>query len=125
MGNAQGGDVIESVKALAKYCCTIIDMFHIPIGQNLIAFPRIDFETIIETHSHRQALRQYREFLATNFEGCSLIEDNDIAKSTRHLKAEELPKTPTIIANEACAEIYDLQLLKENTHDLKNNLINI
>ena len=31
MENAQGGVVIESVEALAKYRCDIIEMFHIPI----------------------------------------------------------------------------------------------
>ncbi|WP_164997335.1 chorismate mutase [Coxiella burnetii] len=122
MENAQGGVVIESVKALAKYRCTIIDMFHIPISQNLIALPEISFGEITELHSHRQALRQCREFLATNFWGCPLIEENDTAESARRLKAGELPKTAAVIANKACAEIYNLQLLKENIHDLKNNL---
>ncbi len=34
MENAQGGVVIESVEALAKYRCDIIEMFHIPVDQN-------------------------------------------------------------------------------------------
>ncbi|MFK3617889.1 prephenate dehydratase domain-containing protein, partial [Coxiella burnetii] len=54
--------------------------------------------------------------------GCPLIEENDTAESARRLKAGELPKTAAVIANKACAEIYNLQLLKENIHDLKNNL---
>ena len=33
MENAQGGVVIESVEALAKHRCNIIEMFHIPIEQ--------------------------------------------------------------------------------------------
>ena len=34
MENAQGGVVIESVEALSKYRCDIIEMFHIPVNQN-------------------------------------------------------------------------------------------
>ena len=37
MENAQGGVVIESVEALAKNQCEIIDMFYIEISQNLLA----------------------------------------------------------------------------------------
>ena len=36
MENAQGGIVIESVKALASYRCEITDMFHLQIKQNLL-----------------------------------------------------------------------------------------
>ena len=34
MENAQGGIVIESIEALAKYRCNIIEMFHISVEQN-------------------------------------------------------------------------------------------
>ena len=36
MENAQGGVVIESIEALAKYKCTIVEMFHISVDQNLL-----------------------------------------------------------------------------------------
>ena len=36
MENAQGGVVLESVEALCKYTCKIVEMFHIPIKQNLL-----------------------------------------------------------------------------------------
>ena len=37
MENAQGGVVIESVEALAEFRCRIVEMFHIPVSQNLLA----------------------------------------------------------------------------------------
>ena len=43
MENAQGGVVIESVEALALHKCKIIEMFHIPIEQNLLALVLIGF----------------------------------------------------------------------------------
>ena len=39
MENAQGGVAIESVEALAKYRCDIIEMFHIPVDQNILGLP--------------------------------------------------------------------------------------
>ena len=36
MENAQGGVVIESVEALALHKCKIIEMFYMPIEQNLL-----------------------------------------------------------------------------------------
>lgn len=122
MENSQGGVVIESIKALASHRCTIVDMFHIPISQNLIVSPGVALDKITEIHSHRQALRQCRDFLSNHFWGFPLIEEADTAESARRLRDGELPKTAGVIANKACAEIYDLELLQADIHDLKNNL---
>ena len=46
MENAQGGVVIESVKALAKYRCKIMEMFHISVDQNLLGLPGINIGDI-------------------------------------------------------------------------------
>ena len=67
MENAQGGVVIESVEALALHKCKIIEMFHIPIEQNLLALENINTGDITEIHSHRQALRQCKDYLSENF----------------------------------------------------------
>jgi prephenate dehydratase len=122
MENAQGGVVIESVKALAKYRCHIIEMFHIMINQNLLTLPGLTIKEITEIHSHEQALRQCRNYLATHFWGLPLIEEVDTAEAARRLQAGELPKTAAVIANKTCAELYHLQLLQADIHDLKNNL---
>jgi len=58
MENAQGGVVIESVKALAKYRCQIIEMFHITVEQNLLTLENINlgeyeiFIQILENGDH-------------------------------------------------------------------------
>lgn len=122
MENAKGGVVIESVKALAKYQCEIIDMFHIPISQNLLALPGVSLHEIKEIHSHDQALRQCRDYLAKQFWGCLLVEASDTAEAARRLEALELPKHAAVIANKACAELYHLQILQTDIHDLKNNV---
>lgn len=120
--NAQGGVVIESIKALAKYRCEILEMFSIFISQNLLTLPGVSLKEITEIHSHEQALRQCRQYLAANFWGLPLIEEVDTAEAARRLQIGELPKTAAVIANKACAEIYQLNLLQPDIHDLKNNL---
>ena len=120
--NSQGGVVIESIKALAKHRCTIVDMFHIPISQNLLIMPGTSLKEITEIHSHRQALRQCRDYLSQHFWGCPLIEEDDTAESARRLEAGELPQTAGVIANKSCADLYNLELLTPDIHDLKNNL---
>ena len=120
--NAQGGVVIESVKALSRHNCDIIEMFHIPIEQNLLALENVNIGDITEIHSHRQALRQCKDYLSENFWTRPLIEADDTAESARRLSENKLPKTAAVIANKACAKLYNLKIVKESIHDLKHNL---
>ncbi|MFH1853273.1 MAG: prephenate dehydratase domain-containing protein [Candidatus Neomarinimicrobiota bacterium] len=122
MENAQGGVVIESVEALARYRCEIVEMFHVAISQCLLARRGVFLGDVTEIHSHQQALRQCRNYLAENFWTRPLIEQDDTAESARRLKEGKLPKTAAVIAPKFCAELYGLVLLAENIHDLKNNL---
>ena len=122
MENAQGGVVIESVKALAKYRCDIIEMFHIPIIQNLLGLAGMHVGDVTEIHSHQQALRQCKDYLSEHFWTRPLIEDDDTAEAARRLSEGKLPTTAGVIANKACADLYGLEILQESIHDLKHNL---
>ncbi len=119
--NAIGGIVLESIYALAKYRCAIIDIFHIPISQSLLALPGISAERITEIHSHQQALRQCRDYLSKHFKGIPLIEESDTAYSAQRLRNGEISKTSAVISNKVCAQLYDLQLLREDIQDSKDN----
>lgn len=122
MENAQGGVVIESVLALAKFSCEIVEMFHIPINQNLIGLKGTPIGDITEIHSHQQALRQCKDYLSQNFWARPLIEEDDTAEAARRLSEGEYPITAAVIANQNCAELYDLEILQSSIHDLKHNL---
>ena len=67
MENAQGGVVIESVKALAKYRCKIMEMFHISVDQNLLGLPGINIGDISEIHSHSRLCVNARTTLVNIF----------------------------------------------------------
>lgn len=122
MENAQGGVVIESVKALAKYRCKIMEMFHISVDQNLLGLPGINIGDISEIHSHQQALRQCKDYLSEHFWTRPLIEEDDTAEAARRLSEGKLVNTAVVIANKKCAQLYNLEIVEENIHDLKNNL---
>ena len=122
MENAQGGVVIESVEALAKYRCDIIEMFHIPVDQNLLGLAGIHVGDLTEIHSHQQALRQCKDYLSEHFWTRPLIEEDDTAEAARRLSEGKLPSTAGVIANKACADLYNLEILQESIHDLKHNL---
>lgn len=122
MENAQGGVVIESVEALAKYRCDIVEMFHIPVDQNLLGLAGILVGDVTEIHSHQQALRQCKDYLSEHFWTRPLIEEDDTAEAARRLAEGKLPGTAAVIANKTCADLYGLEILQESIHDLKHNL---
>lgn len=120
--NAQGGVVIESVEALAHHHCHIAAYFHIPITQNLLVYPGTSRNEVQSIHSHQQALRQCRDYLAKHFWGTTLTEENDTADAARRLQTGELAKTAAVIANANCASLYQLEILTPDIQDLKHNL---
>jgi len=122
MENAQGGVVIESVEALAKHRCEIVEMYYIPVNQNLLVLSGTHIGDITEIHSHQQALRQCKDYLSEHFWTRPLVEADDTAEAARRLAEGKLPNTAAVIANQACAELYGLEILQESIHDLKHNL---
>ena len=122
MENAQGGVVIESVEALAKHRCKIVEMFHITVNQNLLGLAGTYVGDVTEIHSHQQALRQCKNYLSEHFWTRPLIEEDDTAEAARRLSEGKLPPTAGVIANKTCADLYDLEVLQESIHDLKHNL---
>ena len=122
MENAQGGVVIESVEALAKHRCKIIEMFHILVDQNLLAMPGTNIGDITEIHSHQQALRQCKDYLSEHFWTRPLVEADDTAEAARRLSEGKIASTAGVIGSEYCAELYGLEIVKTGIHDLKNNL---
>ena len=97
-------------------------MFHIPVSQNLLARHGVFMGDITEIHSHQQALRQCKDYLAKNFWTRPLIEADDTAEAARRLSEGKLPKSIAVISSEYCAELYDLNIIEKDIHDLKHNL---
>ena len=122
MENAQGGVVIESMYALARHSCEIVEMFHIQVEQCLLGRPGLTIGDITQIHSHPQALRQCRNYLADHFWTRPLVEEEDTAVAARRLAEGELSSTAAVVGSRLCAELYHLVVLTEGIQDLKNNL---
>ena len=122
MENAQGGVVIESIEALAKNQCEIIDMFYIEISQNLLALEGVSLGDIEEIHSHEQALKQCKDYLAEKFWSKKLVEQDDTAKAAQDLSEGKLSKSVAVIASKKKKKKYGLKILEHDIHDLKRNL---
>ncbi|UCD39172.1 MAG: prephenate dehydratase [Fidelibacterota bacterium] len=122
MENAQGGVVVESMIALAEYRCEIAEMFHVHVEQCLLGMPDLLLGDITEVHSHPQALRQCRNYLADKFWTRPLIDEDDTAHAAKRLMQGELPATAAVIGSRRCGELYGLAVLEAGIQDLKNNL---
>ena len=122
MENAQGGVVIESVEALAENNCRILDMFYVEISQNLMAKDNVSLGEIEEIHSHEQALKQCKDYLAEKFWSKKLVETDDTAKSAQDLASGKLADNVAVIASKQSAEKYGLNIVDHDIHDLKKNL---
>ena len=122
MDNAQGGVVIESVEALAENNCRILDMFYVEISENLMAKDNVSLGEIEEIHSHEQALKQCKDYLAEKFWSKKLVETDDTAKSAQDLASGKLADNVAVIASKQSAEKYGLNIIDHDIHDLKKNL---
>lgn len=122
MENAQGGVVIESIYALAGYRCDVMELFHLHVEQSLLGRPGLTQGDITAIHSHPQALRQCREYLADKFWTRPLVDEDDTAYAAQRLANGELAETAAIIGSRRCAELYGLDVLAQGIQDLKNNL---
>ena len=77
---------------------------------------------VTEIHSHQQALRQCKDYLAEHFWTRPIIEADDTAEAARRLSQGKLPETAAVIGSKYCAELYGLNILEKDIHDLKHNL---
>ncbi len=120
--NAVGGMVIETVEGLARYNCKISGFFPFPVVQCLLGRRDVKAEKPRALHSHPQALRQCRDYLAKHYPGIPLVEEEDTAVAARKLAAGELPRDAMVIASEVCVERYQLKLIDKNIQDLAYNV---
>ena len=77
---------------------------------------------IEEIHSHEQALKQCKDYLAEKFWSKKLVEQADTAKAAQDLSENKLDNNVAVIASKFSAKKYGLQILENDIHDLKRNL---
>tara|TARA_B100000686_G_C16667585_1_gene904469 strand:+ start:415 stop:1242 length:828 start_codon:yes stop_codon:yes gene_type:complete len=102
-----------------KYRLNIYAEHFYPIKHNLLGIKGSNLSSIKNIYSHAQALSQSSEFIKKN----NLNENvrADTAGSAKYV-SETNDKTKAAIASVLSSKIYELEILKDNIQDDKNNV---
>jgi len=117
--NTLGGVVGQVNELLINTYLNVVGAVELPIHLCLLALPGTDHREIRAVYSHPQALAQCRHFLARN--KLEPVQYYDTAGAAKML-AEERPKGSAAIASKLSAQLYDLEIIKENIEDLDRNM---
>ncbi len=117
--NTLGGIVGQVNELLVNTDLNVVGAVELPIHLCLLTLPGTDHREIRSVYSHSQALAQCRNFLARN--KLEPIQYYDAAGAAKML-AEKTPKSSAVIASILSAEIYDLEIIKENIDDFQRNM---
>ena len=117
--NTLGGVVGQVNELLIHTDLNVVGAVELPIHLCLLTLPGTDHREIRAVYSHPQALAQCRHFLARN--KLEPVQYYDTAGAAKML-AEERPKGSAAIASKLSAQLYDLEIIKENIEDLDRNM---
>jgi prephenate dehydratase/chorismate mutase len=116
--NSLEGAVNEVNDLLVETNLHIIGEATIPIHHSLLALPEQDYRDLRTVYSHPQALGQCRGFITRHkLEARPFYDTAGAALMLR----EQKPAATAVIASSLCAELYHLQILKENVEDSDSN----
>ncbi|MCK5687157.1 prephenate dehydratase [bacterium] len=116
--NSLEGAVTEVNDLLIRNDLQIIGEFKLPIHHCLLTLPETNYREIKIIYSHPQALAQCRGFISRN-----KLEPRpfyDTAGAARMIVNNQ-PKAVGAIASHLCAELYNLEIVKEEIEDETTN----
>jgi len=117
--NTLGGVVGQVNELLINTDLNVVGAVELPIHLCLLTLPGTDHREIRAVYSDSQALAQCRHFLARN--KLEPVQYYDAAGAAKML-AEKAPKASAAIASELSAELYNLEVIKEDIEDLDRNM---
>lgn len=118
--NSLGGIVGEVNELLINMDLKVVGEVELPIYLCLMTLPGTDHRGLHSVYSSSQALAQCRDFIARN--KLDPIQFYDTAGAAKML-AEKVPKASAVIASSLAAEIYNLEIIKEDIDDFERNRI--
>ena len=117
--NTLGGVVGKVNELLINTELNVVGAIELPIHLCLLALPGTDYREIRTVHSHPMVLAQCCHFLARN--RLDSVPYYDTAGAAKML-AEKRPKSTAAIASKLSAELYNLDIIKEDIEDLDRNM---
>ncbi|WP_303000156.1 prephenate dehydratase [Thomasclavelia spiroformis] len=117
--NSSTGAINDNYDLLRDYGFYIVGEHSIKITQNLLGIKGAKLEDITCLYSHEQGLQQSSKFLndhpkikAYNYSNTAAAAKYVSEKNDKHLGA---------IASKIAAKLYDLEVIKENIHNVESN----
>ncbi|OGZ01706.1 MAG: hypothetical protein A2946_01425 [Candidatus Liptonbacteria bacterium RIFCSPLOWO2_01_FULL_53_13] len=123
--NSAGGIVDESIEALARYKCEVVEKFAIKISHALMMRNDAKPSDITAIMTHPQVLAQCRRNLQKKYP--KLIQTSGKGKLIDHalvakkLGEKKLPKSVATMGSRILAELYHLTVVEDRLEDLKEN----
>lgn len=116
--NSLGGVIAEVNDLLITKNLKVVAEINLQVHHCLLTLPETDYRDIKVAYSHPQALSQCRQFLRRN--KIEAKEFYDTAGAAEMLFKEK-PRATAAIASKLAAEMYNLEIIKENIEDYKSN----
>jgi prephenate dehydratase/chorismate mutase len=116
--NSLAGAVADVSHILMRTDLRIVGETTLPVHHCLMTLPETDHREVKIVYSHPQALEQCRSFIQRN-----MLEPRpfyDTAGAARWL-VRERPRAAAVIAGRLTAQLYPLEILKENIEDFPPN----
>lgn len=117
--NSIAGSIIPNYALIDHNNLHIIGEYYLDIHHNLLALKGQTIEDIKEVQSHPMALLQCAVFFA-NYPHIKLIESSDTAETAKRIQEQKLLGVAAIASKKA-ADLYDLEILANDIHTVKNN----
>jgi prephenate dehydratase/chorismate mutase/prephenate dehydratase len=116
--NSLEGAITEVNDLLIETKLCIVGEATIPVHHCLLALPEQDYRDLRAVYSHPQALGQCRNFISRHkLEARPFYDTAGAAAMLR----EQRPAATGVIASRLCAELYNLEILKEDVEDHPSN----
>lgn len=123
--NSIGGVVRESINALSRYNCKILNEFEIIINHCLLVRLDVSLDAITTIMSHPQALAQCKATLQRKYPNKKLISGKgnlvDQATAAKNLSLGKISFRTAVLASKVCSTLYCLGVLDEGLQDKKDN----
>ncbi|MCK4295477.1 MAG: bifunctional chorismate mutase/prephenate dehydratase [Candidatus Marinimicrobia bacterium] len=116
--NTLGGVVGQVNDLIINTDLYVVGAIDFPVNHCLLTVPDADYREIRSVYSHPQALAQCRQFLKRN--KLQPISHYDTAGAARMISEKNL-RSSAVIASKMSADLYNLEIIKENIEDLEIN----
>jgi chorismate mutase/prephenate dehydratase len=117
--NTTYGSVMRVYDLLRKHKCSIVRAIRLPVRHCLLSNERF-LKDISEIWSHEQALRQCDNFIQRLGDRVTTHVCDNTAIAAKRAAQEDKPGV-AVISSEECAELYGLNILKQNIQDRSDN----